>query len=62
MNVELVRLDDDLDWLLRPVFAGHIKYESLLDGTLDLYDIALLNHAMDAEQENRYRIQEASRD
>lgn len=44
------------DWLLRPVFAGCIKYESLIDGTLDLADVALLNDALDVQQENQDRI------
>ena len=44
------------DWLLRPVFAGCIKYESLIDGTLDLADVALLNDALDVQQENQDRL------
>ena len=47
------------DWLLRPVFAGCIKYESLVDGTLDLADVALLNDALDVQQENQDRINDA---
>lgn len=47
----------DEDWLLRPVLRGLCKYESLIDGTLDLEDIALLNEAIDVEAENRYRIE-----
>ena len=44
------------DWLLRPVLRGFCKYESLLDGALDLADIALLNEALDVEAENDYRL------
>jgi len=47
------------DWLLRPVFAGCIKYESLIDGTLDLADVALLNDALDVQQENQDRLSDA---
>lgn len=47
------------DWLLRPVFAGCIKYESLIDGTLDLADVALLNDALDVQAENQDRVNDA---
>lgn len=43
------------DWLLRPVLRGLCKYESLVDGTLTLVDVALLNEALDVEAENAYR-------
>lgn len=43
------------DWLLRPVMRGMLKAESLLDGTVDLSFIALLNEALDVEAENAYR-------
>ncbi len=49
-------MPDGEDWLLRPVFAGCIKYESLIDGTLDLADVALLNDALDVQQENQDRV------
>ena len=45
------------DWLLRPVLRQLCKYESLLDGTLQLLDIARLNEALDVEQENIRRSQ-----
>ena len=47
------------DYLLRPVLRGLIKYESLIDGTLGLEDIALLHEALDVDSENRYRAQKA---
>jgi hypothetical protein len=37
------------------VLAGCIKYESLLDGTLGLEDVALLNDALDVQAENERR-------
>lgn len=43
------------DWLFRPVLRGLIKAESLLNGTVDLAFIGLLNEAIDVEQENTYR-------
>ena len=46
------------EWLLRPVERGMCRYESLLDGTLTLLDLARMNDYLDvlAENENRYRI------
>jgi hypothetical protein len=58
-EVELVSMIEDEDWLLRPVLRGLCKYESLIDGTLGLEDIALLNEALDVEAENRFRIEKA---
>lgn len=46
---------DEEDWLLRPVLEGCCKYESLIDGTLDMVDIDLLNEALDVREENRSR-------
>ena len=49
-----------MDWLLRPVMNGLCKYESLLDGTLSLADVALLCDALDVREENKaiaYRLQ-----
>lgn len=50
-------MGDDEDWLLRPVYEGCCKYESLKDGTLDLEDIAKMNDALDVKisNEDRYR-------
>jgi len=47
------------DWLFRPVLAGHIRAESLWDGTIDLAIIAILNEAMDVEAENQHRVRKA---
>jgi hypothetical protein len=49
-------LPDEEDWLLGPVMAGLCKYESLLDGTLDLADIALLNDALLVRSDNEYLV------
>lgn len=43
------------DWVFRPVLAGLIKGESLLDGSVDLAYLSLLNEALDVQQENRLR-------
>lgn len=43
------------EWLLRPVLEGCCRYESLLDGTLTLEDVALMNDALDVRAENEAR-------
>jgi hypothetical protein len=47
------------DWLLRPVLAGCCRYESLLDGTISLEDVAGLNEALDVQDENQLRYYKA---
>ena len=32
------------------------KYESLIDGSLGLVDVAIMNEALDCEAENKYRV------
>ncbi len=46
------------DWLMRPVLRGLCSYESLKNGALSLYDIALINEALDVEAENQRRMSE----
>lgn len=46
---------------MRPVLANLCKYESLLDATLSLEDIALMNEALDVQAENQERISKASK-
>lgn len=46
------------DWLLRPVLRGLCKYESLKDGTLSLLDVAIMNEALDVQDENERRFHE----
>lgn len=44
------------DWLLRPVLHRLCLYESLKDGRLSLWDVALMNEALDVEAENHNRL------
>lgn len=60
-DVELVRLPDGMDFLMRPVIRGMCRYESVVDGTLGLEDFAAMNEAVDAQDENAHRAQEAAR-
>lgn len=53
----MVDLPDGLMYMMRPVIAGMCKYESLLDGSLELADIALMNAALQVDAENQYRLQ-----
>jgi hypothetical protein len=54
-----VSLPDDEDYLMRPVLAGMMRLESLLDGTLDLAHIAWANEALNVKEENERRHREA---
>ena len=48
------------DWIMRPVLEGCCKYESLIDGTLDLEDVARMNEALDVKYENESRYRKAN--
>lgn len=54
-------MHDGMDWLMRPVLRGLCRLESLKDGSLDLCDIALMNDAIDVQDENAWRSQEANK-
>lgn len=53
-------MPDDEDWIMQPVIEGLCKYESLLDCTLDLEDIARLNDAINVKYENQARYRRAN--
>lgn len=46
------------DWLMRPVLRGLLSAESLVNGAVDLSYVALLNEAIDVEQENTHLLRE----
>jgi hypothetical protein len=50
---------EEEDWIFRPVVRGVLRGESLLDGTVDLAFIVLLNEALDVDAENQYRLNKA---
>lgn len=50
-------MPDGTDWLYRPMTEGFCKYESLIDGTLSLEDIAEMNDILSVRDENRARVQ-----
>lgn len=49
-------MTEDEDWIMLPVRKGMCKYESLIDGTLTLFDVARMNESMDVENENLRRL------
>ena len=53
-------MSDGEDWIMRPVLEGMCKYESLLDCTLGLEDIARMNDALDVKYENELRYRKAN--
>jgi uncharacterized protein DUF6889 len=55
-------MDDDEDWLWRPVMRGVLKAESLLDPNIRLEFIAQVNDALDVQDENDWRLSETDRD
>lgn len=54
-------MPDGEDWLLRPVDRGMCSYESIIDGTLSLEDVALMNDYLDVKDENERRFNEANK-
>lgn len=54
-GVSYATMVEEEDWLFRPVVRGVLKAESLIDGTVDLAFVALLNEALDVETENQAR-------
>lgn len=44
------------DWIMRPVLRGMCRYGELKDGSLGLFDVALMNEALDVEAENQKRL------
>jgi hypothetical protein len=48
----------DEDWLMAPVLAGLCRYESLIDGTLGVADLARMHDALAVRAENERRARE----
>lgn len=51
---------DGEDWVMRPVLEGLCKYESLIDCSIDLVDVARMNEAIDVKFENEKRFRKAN--
>lgn len=44
------------DYVMRPVRRRMCQYESIVNGTLDLVDVAIMNEALDVEIINSERV------
>jgi hypothetical protein len=55
-----VHLPDKSDWFWRPVEDRMCKYESLVDGTLKLVDVARMNDIISVREENAARAHAAA--
>jgi hypothetical protein len=53
--------DEAEEWCLRPVMAGKCSLESLLNGTVQLHHLAMLNEALDVQYENEAIMYEAEK-
>jgi hypothetical protein len=53
-------MGEEEDWVMRPVLRGMCSYESLIQCKVSLEDIARMNAAIDVENENDRRRQEAN--
>jgi hypothetical protein len=52
-------MNEGEEWVMRPVLRQLCKYESLLDGSVDLADLARMNDALDVQDENERRARKA---
>ena len=46
---------------MQPVLEGLLKYESLIDGSIDICDVALLNDALAVRAENERLAREVTK-
>lgn len=53
-------MGDDEDWVMRPAGEGMCLYESLINGTLGLADVARMNDYLDVRDENEKRFRKAN--
>lgn len=53
-------MPDGEDWIMQPVLEGLCKYESLIDCSLDLEDVARMNDAIAIKYENQARYRRAN--
>lgn len=52
-------MPDDADFLWRPILEGVFSGESLINGTIDLFDLAEAHDALDVKAENERRARAA---
>ena len=49
-------MPEGMDFIMRPVLRGLCKYESLLNGTVRMVDLARMNDAINVYDENEARL------
>lgn len=49
-------MEDGMDFIMRPVVRGLCNYESLINGTLRMVDLARMNDALNVYDENEARM------
>lgn len=59
-EIAWVSMPDNDDYVMRPVIERMCMYESLMNGTVDLLDIARMNDMIDVRNENESRYREAN--
>jgi len=53
-------MPDNVGWVMRPMVAGFCSYAELVNGSLSLYDVALMNDVLDVREENDRRLEQAA--
>jgi hypothetical protein len=56
LDVALVKMASEEDWLLSLVAEGMVKYSDLRDGTVSLEDCARMSDYLNVREENKARI------
>ena len=56
----MLAMRDGLGWVMAPVAAGMIRYESLKDGSITIDDLADMNEYLIITSENKRRAREAA--
>ncbi len=51
---------EGIDWIFRPIDRGWCRFESYVDGTLHIEDVALICDALDVLEENQTRADDAA--
>lgn len=59
MSYKPIHMAEGLDWIFRPLERGWCRFESYIDGTLHIEDVALMCDAIDVLVENRNRAENA---
>ena len=60
-DIALLEMSGKEDYVMRPIRHGYCRFESVIDGTLDLIHIAIMNEAIDVAIANNERLTEANR-